>query len=278
MDIKTIILDFDGVLVESVGIKDGAFEILFKNFPLHLSEIMRYHRTHNATIRFEKFQYIYERILKREYSKELAAQLSEEFSRIVFQKVVACPGVPGDLEFLDYFNHRVPLYLATINPAEELERIIEGRNLQHFFKDVYTYPWRKVDALRNILKTENVRCDQAVFIGDSPEDYQAAQEAGVFFIGRFSDKLFHSVGKYKTFLTARKLFPTQPQLPIKNLDVAGTVPPSSKYFEGKAGQQRRCDERSEELSCGIDAPVCRDLYEAKVLLCTLEGENRCPTI
>ena len=50
-----------------------------------------------------------------------------------------------------------------------------------------------------------------------------------------------SVGKYKTFLTTRKFLPTQPQLSIKNLDVAGTVPPSSKYFKGKAGQQRRCD-------------------------------------
>ncbi len=61
--------------------------------------------------------------------------------------------------------------------------------------------------------------------------------------------IFHSVGKYKnTFLTAENPFPTQPQLFIKILEVAGTVPPSSKHFKGKAGQQRRYpDQRGDFL-------------------------------
>ena len=60
---RLLILDFDGTLVESVGVKDEAFALLFKDFPEHLDDIMQYHISHNATIRFEKFEYIFNNIL-----------------------------------------------------------------------------------------------------------------------------------------------------------------------------------------------------------------------
>ena len=65
---KLILLDFDGVIIESVGIKDEAFEKLYQNYPKHLTQIMEYHLSHNATIRFIKFRYIVENILNEPYS------------------------------------------------------------------------------------------------------------------------------------------------------------------------------------------------------------------
>jgi phosphoglycolate phosphatase-like HAD superfamily hydrolase len=189
--IKTIILDFDGTIVESVGIKDDAFQKLFIGHPEHISSIMEYHLSHNATVRFEKFRHITENILGQEYNEETERHLGERFSEMVFRKITECPYVPGAEDFLDHFFGRLPLYLASASPAAELEKILEARNLGKYFKKIYAIPWVKSDVIRDILERESILPDEAVFIGDAFEDYKAAQETGVFFIGRDSGKPFH---------------------------------------------------------------------------------------
>ena len=191
MKIKTIILDFDGTLVESVGIKDWAFETLFKEYPDHLDEIMKYHLSHNATVRFDKFRHIVEKILGQEYGGEIERKLSDEFSKLVFERIVQCPYVAGAEEFLDCFWSKIPLYLISVSPAEELERILRARDLSKYFKKTYAIPWVKTEAIKDIFKSENISAEEAVFIGDAFEDYQAARSTKVFFIGRDSHKSFH---------------------------------------------------------------------------------------
>lgn len=191
MKIKTIILDFDGTIVESVGIKDRAFEILFKEYPDHLDNIMEYHLANNATVRFDKFKHITENILNQEYNENTKRILSNRFSKLVFKRIVECPYVQGAEDFLNYFYGKVPLYLASASPATELEKILEAKDLKKYFNDVYAIPWVKMDVIQDILKRKNILPEEAVFIGDAFEDYEAARLTDVFFIGRNSNKSFH---------------------------------------------------------------------------------------
>lgn len=57
--IEVIILDFDGVVVESVDIKTEAFRELFQEYE-NVDDIVQYHLQNNAISRFIKFKYIYE--------------------------------------------------------------------------------------------------------------------------------------------------------------------------------------------------------------------------
>lgn len=190
MKIKTIILDFDGTIVESVGIKDRAFEMLFEKYPQHLDQIMDYHLSHNARVRYEKFKYITEIILKEEYTQETEKSLAKRFSDLVYKRIVECPYVPGAEDFLNYYHDKIPLYLASASPANELGRILKARHLTEYFKGVYAIPWVKKDVIKDIMYVEKISSDEVVFIGDAFEDYQAAQSAQVFFIGRRSSKSF----------------------------------------------------------------------------------------
>ncbi len=187
---KIIILDFDGVIVESVGIKDQAFAMLFQTYPQHLKEIMAYHLSHNATIRFEKFRYITEEILHQKYTEARAQELQKKYSQFILERIMQCSLVKGAKDFLTYFSESMPLFLASVNPAQELEEILHKRNLQKFFKRIYAHPWLKKDAILDILNSENKPLSETVFIGDSLEDYIAARDTGVFFIGRNSGKSF----------------------------------------------------------------------------------------
>jgi HAD superfamily hydrolase (TIGR01549 family) len=190
MDLRVIILDFDGVILESERIKDSAFEQIFRAYPRHLERIMRYHQEHSAVIRFEKFRYIYEEIIKETYPPELEQQLTERFAQIVFNQILTAPFVPGAEEFLRSYAPRCPLYIASVNPAGELRRILEQRGLMTYFREIYASPWKKSEAIFHILTREECAKEEALFIGDSYEDYLAAKESGVIFIGRDSGKSF----------------------------------------------------------------------------------------
>ncbi len=191
MKFKVIVFDFDGVLLESVDIKDYAFKTLFKDYPEHLEKIMEYHLSNNATVRFDKFRYITESILGKNYSKEIEKSLSEKFSCLVYSRLVDCPFVPGAKEILDFFQDKIPIYLASRSPAAELEKILETRKLKKYFKKIYAVPWIKTDAIRDIINVEDIIPEDIVFVGDAHEDFRAARSTGVFFIGRDSGKSFH---------------------------------------------------------------------------------------
>jgi beta-phosphoglucomutase-like phosphatase (HAD superfamily) len=206
-EIRAIILDFDGTLVESVGIKDDAFRALFSEYPEHLPAIMEYHLTQNATVRFEKFRHITESILGMQYDDHTKERLSRTFSEMVFRRITECPFVAGAEEFLEHFCRKIPLYLSSASPDEELSRILETRCLRDFFRHVYAASWPKEDAIRNILKKEDIPPENAVFIGDAFEDYEAARSAGVQFIGRNSRKSFRNapVAVYKDLFEIKEV-------------------------------------------------------------------------
>ena len=201
--IKTIILDFDGVIVESVDIKTEAFKELFKKYPEKQDEILNYHLANNALSRYIKFEYIYKEILKKKYNEEVKSKLGREFSNLVFQKVIECPYVKGAEGFLKSFSEKYPLYVASATPQEELNRIISARNLDKYFKKVWgTPPGNKIEFIQNILNKENAKPIEAIYIGDMLRDYEIARKTGVFFIGRKNKESFDglNVPQYSDFL------------------------------------------------------------------------------
>jgi phosphoglycolate phosphatase-like HAD superfamily hydrolase len=191
--IKVIILDFDGVLIESNAVKDRAMERVFAAFPQHMAQIMSYHRS-AAAIRFEKFRYIYANILKLSCNSAEEARCARVFSDVAVSQSVACEWVPGAEDFLQVFSRRVPMYLASINPPEDLDAVLEGRGIAQFFKGVLTATASKAGILKEILVREQVSADEAVFIGDSSSDYRSSVEAGIPFIGRQAEYVFLDKG------------------------------------------------------------------------------------
>ncbi len=182
---KAIILDFDGVIVESNSIKDKAFAAVFADYPQHLDAIMTYHYQVTA-IRFEKFRHVYEQILRKPYDAATEQRLGEQFSQFCTEQIAVCPMVTGAQEFLDHFAGRVPLYLVTINPKADIDEILSHRRLVQYFKKIYTVTGSKKAAIDEIIALENITKKEAVFIGDSQGDYTSASAAGVDFIGRQS--------------------------------------------------------------------------------------------
>lgn len=185
---KGFIFDFDGVILDSATIKTEAFLELFSQYPGHLPAIESYHIQHQGITRFKKFEWIYRDLLRSEYTGEIAEELSERFSDIVLGKMRAADYLPGAMELLTYLReHDIPAFISSGTPDEELQAIIEQRELQPFFHTVYGSDRTKAEAIDLIKEDFGFKSGELIFIGDAITDYEAANSRGVPFIAVYSE-------------------------------------------------------------------------------------------
>ncbi len=184
--LRAVILDFDGVIIESNGLKTAAFERVFARFPEHAEAMVAYHHAHVSESRFVKFAYLTTELLGRPAGDPLIAQLGEIFSAEITRLIDECPMVPGAARFLEAVGGCVPLYLASMTPQDELLDILERRRLRSAFAAVYGCPpWPKPRAIHEVLTLIGTS-DGVLFIGDSAGDQRAGRENGVEFLARDS--------------------------------------------------------------------------------------------
>ena len=183
---KIIILDFDGVILESMDIKTNAFRELFKDYPEHIDAIVEYHIKNGGVSRYKKFSYIYNNILKLPLNENKLKELGERFSYLVLQEMLRCLFVSGVIEFLDEYSRKVGLFIASGTPQEELHLIVKERGLSNYFKGVYGTPSLKSEIIENILNVEGLKKEDALFVGDSISDYEDAKKVGISFVARFN--------------------------------------------------------------------------------------------
>ena len=91
--------------------------------------------------------------------------------------------VPGIMETLESLHSRLPMYVASGTPNEELLQVLDARNLTRFFKGVYGTPPGKTELLRRIIEQEDVAPNDTLMVGDSSTDLEAAQFCGTKFFG-----------------------------------------------------------------------------------------------
>ena len=192
--LKIVALDFDGTLVESNNIKDKVFDTIFSEWPDHRDHMMRWHLENNAIDREGKFRHFVENVLGQINRSELVDELVKRFSLQTMKNVSECEYVSGAVEFLELFYRHYPVYLLSATPQKDLDKILKLRRLEHYFVQVYGAPIKKASVLKDIAVNNMVCPNQIVYIGDSPEDKIAAEEAGTQFIGRRSDRNLATTG------------------------------------------------------------------------------------
>lgn len=182
--VKAIVLDFDGVILESNRIKAETFPRLFHQYPQHAEAMVKLHQDHGGMPRHEKLRIICEDILGRTVDDDEIQRLSRELGRLVDDAILACPFTPGALEFLQAYSARCPLFIATGTPEDEMQPLVKRRGIASYFAGVYGSPRNKAAILRDLMDENGWRPEDIVFVGDSIDDYHGAKAVGVPFIGR----------------------------------------------------------------------------------------------
>ncbi|MCM2466075.1 HAD family hydrolase [Methanoculleus oceani] len=180
----TLILDFDGVVVESLPLKTAAFRKIFSFAPGHLDEIIAFHLENGGMSRYDKFRHIYANIIHEPLTPEQEERLAGEYVALIFDAMLTVPYVEGAEELLRDCSRLLPLYIVSATPEGEMHEIARRRDLTRYFVRIYGSPKTKVECIREILDETGAAPEEALFVGDAPNDWQAAYETGVRFVAR----------------------------------------------------------------------------------------------
>jgi HAD superfamily hydrolase (TIGR01549 family) len=183
-ELRAVVFDFDGVILESVDVKTRAFVALFSQWPEHEDAIVRLHLENSEVSRFEKFVWIYRDILGLPLTDADLARLGDDFAELIRAEMQSCSFVSGARELLDELAKRYSLFIASGTPEAEMRDIVEQRGLASLFAGVYGSPAKKGAILRQISDHHGFATDELLFIGDALGDYEGAREAGVAFVAR----------------------------------------------------------------------------------------------
>ncbi|NWO55582.1 HAD family hydrolase [Chromohalobacter israelensis] len=182
--LDAVVFDCDGVILDSAGLKRNVFADFYRDQPPALYRaIIAYLSRGGGQPRDVKFHHIEAHILGRPISEARIRALSTQFAERAEAQVAQAPTIAGAIEFLDRWRGKIPLYLLSATPQEELRRVIKKRNLTDHFDDVLGAPPDKTNGLSTLMATHHYDPSRTVMVGDSYNDYRAARSNNTNFVG-----------------------------------------------------------------------------------------------
>ncbi len=182
---RVLVLDYDGMVVESVGVKTEAFARLYAPYGESVvKSVVDHHLKNGGLSRYEKFRYAHKNFLGREITEQESQEMGRAFETHVEAAVCESPYVVGALEFLQHWSQRLPIFIASGTPESELRRILVQRGEAQYLVRAYGSPTKKSAILRSIQESCGVSYSEMLFAGDSINDFEPAHELGIPFVGR----------------------------------------------------------------------------------------------
>lgn len=180
-----LVFDFDGVILDSVGIKTDAFASLYAPFGKDVvTRVIAHHEKNMGLSRFKKFRYYHRNFLDKHLSDPEIEALSNEFSDLVLDKILTAKEIKGVFAFIeDKINSGKLCVINSATPEDELISIINQRNFTEYFQLILGSPLTKFENLEKIKAQFKCEYSDMVFFGDAVSDFEAAHKAGVDFVG-----------------------------------------------------------------------------------------------
>mgnify|MGYP005866449837 CR=1 FL=1 len=196
--IKTIFWDFDGVLMNSNQVRDQGFIEVLKDFPdSQVNQLMEFHQANGGLSRYVKFRHFFEEIRGERITDEEVKEWADKFSKIMLNLLVDKNLlIEETISFVRNHHQKYTMHIVSGSDGNELNQICIGIEIDHFFKSIEGSPTPKIELVANILKKENYDEYQCVLIGDSINDYEAANQNKIHFQA-YNNKNLVSKTNYK---------------------------------------------------------------------------------
>ena len=181
--LRAVAFDFDGVLVDSVGVKTDALLNLYpEESDQFRAEVVEHHLEHGGVSRYEKIQEYERRRTGREPQPHDVDRLAKTFAKFVKDRVIRAPEMRGASGLLEHLNGQLPLFVCSGTPEAELGDIVAARGWRHHFDAVLGSPTTKAEMLLNIADRLGCTTQEILLIGDSSTDRDAARQSGSRFL------------------------------------------------------------------------------------------------
>jgi len=184
MSLQCLVFDCDGVILDSVPVKTRAFSRLMEPFgPEARDRFLLYHKVHGGVSRFKKFEWFYEEVLGEQLTPQKSEELGNHFAAYVLDELRQCQLIPGIQETLDAWRGKLPMFVCSGAPQEEVCAVLRERGLDGYFDGIHGSPPAKAVLLGNIVKGQKLDPADVLMVGDAPTDRDAAETVGTLFYG-----------------------------------------------------------------------------------------------
>jgi HAD superfamily hydrolase (TIGR01549 family) len=200
--VKYIVFDFDGVIVDSMALRDEGFKEIFKEYSSeHINDLLYYHRINGGLSRYVKIRYFFEEILKKEISEQEVKKFARDFSSIMRDKLTdKSILIDETVDFIKENHKKYPMHIVSGSDGKELNFLCKKLGIHNFFLSITGSPTPKNTLVSELLNSFKYKKEETTLIGDSINDYEAAAANGISFIGYNNENLQALPASYlKTF-------------------------------------------------------------------------------
>ena len=181
-----IIFDFDGVLIDSMVIKEDGFRYIFRDYnDENVNRLITYHHQQGGLNRRNKIKYFYNELVSNpdELSKSKMEFLLDSFSAFVVEKQKN--GDRYNKELIQWIKKKEQSFLFFIVSGADQSEVRELANhmgIDRFFQNILGAPEYKENNINNIIIDEKLKDRIKIVIGDSINDLEAAYTNDIYFV------------------------------------------------------------------------------------------------
>lgn len=187
--IKIIILDFDGIVADSNKLKkDILFSILNTIDGYQEKKFIEYYNKNKGLPRRDLISYALKNCTT--YSNtSILNDLEEKYKKMLLKNQQSIKPIEEVVSFCLSAKKQYKMFIVSNAQEQEIKTWLEKQPIANCFSSIYGHPVTKTYAIQDIIKTENCHKENIVFIGDSREDFYAAEATGVLFFMKQSDEI-----------------------------------------------------------------------------------------
>ena len=188
---KIILWDFDGVIFNSMKIKEKGFRKLFNEFDEKLIDtFIKFHHQNGGMPRFEKIKYFYEELLKQNITQNKINQLANKYGEIIQKELFNKNNLIEDsFNFIKQNYKKYNFHIVSGAEHNELNQLCKFLEIDKYFITIEGSPTLKKDLIKNLLQKYDYQKKEVCLIGDSINDYKAAEFNGIKFYAYNNENL-----------------------------------------------------------------------------------------
>lgn len=197
MSIKNILWDFDGVILDSMPIRNYGFTKIFEKFDKKLvDKLLEYHTLNGGLSRFHKIKYFYNNLLNEEIAEEQIEVYANKFTIIMKEQLTNKKYLIQDsVDFIKSNHKNYNFHIVSGSEHHELNYLCAKLDLSEYFLSINGSPTPKNDLVKNLFEKEQYKKNETILIGDSINDFEAAKINGIDFYG-FNNEEIKALDKY----------------------------------------------------------------------------------
>jgi phosphoglycolate phosphatase-like HAD superfamily hydrolase len=195
---KVIFWDFDGVILDSMPVRNRGFELVLKDYPDEdVNSLMKFHLENGGLSRYVKFRYFFEKILNKDVNNDDIDKWAQKFSAIMRKELVQPKLLINDsINFIKENNKNFEMHIVSGSDGDELRYLCDELGISQYFISIHGSPVPKKELVHNLLLKHKYIEEDTALIGDSINDFEAANVNNVTFYGYNNKNLKNKTSLY----------------------------------------------------------------------------------